>query len=61
MLRFGTLGAAAITPRALVYPCMDEPGAQISVIAARDRRRAEAFALAYNVPRVVDACRTFFH
>ncbi len=54
MLRFGTLGAAAITPRALVYPCVDEPGAYISVIAARERERAEAFAQAHNIPRVVD-------
>ena len=54
MLRFGTLGAAAITPRALVYPCLDEPGAYISVIAARSRARAEAFAGCHNIPRVVD-------
>ena len=54
MLRFGTLGAAAITPRALVYPCVDEPGAFISVVAARNRERAEAFAAAHNIPKVVD-------
>ena len=54
MLRFGTLGAAAITPRALVYPCVDEPGAYISVIAARNRRRAETFAEAHRIPRVVE-------
>ena len=54
MLRFGTLGAAAITPRALVYPCVDEPGAYISVIAARHRQRAEAFAASHNIARVVD-------
>jgi len=54
MLRFGTLGAAAITPRALVYPCVDEPGAYISVIAARNRARAEAFADCHNIPGVVD-------
>ena len=54
MLRFGALGAAAITPRALVYPCVDEPAAFISTIAARSRSRAEAFATAHNIPRVVD-------
>lgn len=54
MLRFGTLGAAAITPRALVYPCMDEPGAYISVVAARDRARAEAFARHHRIPNVAD-------
>lgn len=34
MIRFGTLGAALITPRALVYPCIDEPRAAIRAIAA---------------------------
>ena len=31
MLRFGTLGAARITPRALIYPCVDEPRAYVSM------------------------------
>src|SRR5262245_58358929 len=44
MIRFGTLGAAAITPRALINPCIDEPRASVYAIAARDRQRAEAFA-----------------
>jgi predicted dehydrogenase len=44
MIRFGTLGAAAITPRALIYPCVDEWRASVYAIAARDRARAEAFA-----------------
>ena len=55
MLRFGTLGTANITPRALIYPCVDEPGAFVSVIAARDRRRAEAFAACHRIPNVVDS------
>jgi len=54
MLRFGTLGAAAITPRALIYPCMDENQAYVSVIAARDRARAEGFAKYHRIPTVVD-------
>lgn len=55
MIRFGTLGAARITPRALVYPCVDEPGASIRAIAARDRARAEAFAQAHGIPDVCDS------
>ena len=51
---FGTLGAANITPRALVYPCMDEPRARIRAIAARDRQRAEEFARCHHI-RVVCA------
>lgn len=55
MIRFGTLGAARITPRALVYPCVDERRAGIIAIAARDRTRAEAFANAHGIPRVLDS------
>ncbi|MBD3649353.1 MAG: Gfo/Idh/MocA family oxidoreductase [Pseudomonadales bacterium] len=52
MIRFGTLGAARITPRALVYPCLDEPRATIHCVAARDRGRAEGFAAHHNIPVV---------
>ncbi len=55
MIRFGTLGAALITPRALVYPCVDEPRATIRAIAARDRDRAEGFAEYHHIPDVLDA------
>ncbi len=54
-IRFGTLGAARITPRALVYPCVDEPRASITTIAARDRARAEGFARYHQIPNVVDS------
>ena len=33
MIQFGTLGAANITPQALIYPCINEPKAIISVMA----------------------------
>ncbi len=55
MINFGTLGAAAITPRALVYPCMDEPAAGIRVIAARDRERAQGFARHHQIREVLDS------
>ncbi|MFP6806786.1 MAG: Gfo/Idh/MocA family oxidoreductase [Pseudomonadales bacterium] len=55
MIRFGTLGAARITPRALIYPVVDEPRASIRCIAARDRQRAQGFALHHNIPVVVDS------
>ncbi len=54
MIKFGTLGTARITPRALVYPCIDEPGAFISVVGARSRVRAEAFAHHHGINHVVD-------
>ncbi|MEM9621921.1 MAG: Gfo/Idh/MocA family oxidoreductase [Pseudomonadota bacterium] len=55
MFRFGVLGAANITPRALVYPCIDEPRAQIYAVAARDRQRATAFAHHHHIPEVLDS------
>ena len=55
MIRFGVLGAAQITPAALIYPCMNEPLARISVMAARDRARAETFAAAHHIGTVCDS------
>lgn len=55
MMSFGTLGAAAITPNALIYPCMNEPRAIIRAIAARDRHRAERFAEAHHIREVCDS------
>jgi predicted dehydrogenase len=54
MIRFGTLGAAAITPRALIAPCMDEPRAIVYAIAARDRDRAEGYARYAGIRHVLD-------
>jgi predicted dehydrogenase len=54
MIRFGTLGAAAITPRALINPCIDEPRAGVYAIAARDRKRAEEFARYARIRHVFD-------
>jgi len=54
MIVFGTLGTAAIAPKALVYPCADEPRAIIRCIAARDRTRAEGFARWHHIPHVYD-------
>lgn len=54
MIRFGTLGAARITPGALIYPCMNEPRALVTAMAARDRKRAESFAEAHHISRIYD-------
>ena len=54
MVQFGVLGAAKITPRALIYPCVDEPGAFIRAIAARDRSRAEEMAQWAPIREVLD-------
>jgi predicted dehydrogenase len=51
-LRIGTLGAAAITPAALVKPARDVARAEVVAVAARDRDRAEAFATKHDIGRV---------
>ncbi len=55
MIRFGTLGAALITPRALIAPCVDEPRAFVYAIAARDRARAQGYADYAHIPHVLDS------
>ncbi|KAL1714208.1 hypothetical protein EV715DRAFT_295380 [Schizophyllum commune] len=54
-IRFGILGAAAITPPALVIPAKSHPEVVLKGVAARDRTRAEAFARTHGVERVYDS------
>ncbi|MDJ0869416.1 MAG: Gfo/Idh/MocA family oxidoreductase [Myxococcota bacterium] len=54
-LRFGVLGAARITPGALVAPARKVAGAELVAIAARDPARARAFAEKHGVPRVAES------
>jgi len=51
-LRFGTLGAALITPNALIKPAQEVPEAEVVAVAARDRKRAEEFAKTHRIARV---------
>jgi len=51
-IRFGILGAARITPNALIKPVQEVPEAALVAVAARDRKRAEEFATAHGIPRV---------
>jgi predicted dehydrogenase len=51
-VRFGVLGAAAIVPMALTKPAHSVPEAQIVAIAARDPKRAQAFARKHHIARV---------
>ncbi|MEV4754345.1 Gfo/Idh/MocA family oxidoreductase [Micromonospora sp. NPDC049559] len=54
-MRIGVLGAARIAPAALVKPARTVDGVEVAAVAARDRRRAEAFAVRYGVPTVHDS------
>lgn len=53
-LRFAILGAARIAPKALIAPAKQLPTVEVIRIAARDRTRAEAFALAHGIASVSD-------
>jgi len=54
-MRIGVLGAARITPTALIKPARTLDGVEVAAVAARDRRRAEAFAARWGVPAVHDS------
>jgi predicted dehydrogenase len=53
-LRIGVLGAARIAGLAIVGPAQTT-GDRLVAVAARDRRRAEAFAASHGVERVLDS------
>jgi len=54
-LRIGTLGAAKITPMALLKPATTVPEVELVAIAARDRSRAEKMAAKHGIPTVHDS------
>jgi predicted dehydrogenase len=51
-LRIGVLGAARIVPAALMRPAKAVPEVAVVAIAARDPRRASAFAARHGIARV---------
>src|SRR5690242_7714559 len=50
-LRIGVLGAARITPNALIKPARALPEVSVTAVAARDPERAQAFAKKHGIPR----------
>ncbi len=52
-LRFGALGAARITPPALIDAARKTEGVVVRAVAARDRARAEEFAAKHAIPVVL--------
>jgi predicted dehydrogenase len=54
-LRIGTLGAARITPAALIKPARQVPGVTVTAVAARDQQRARRFADKHRI-RMVHPC-----
>ena len=53
-VRIGTLGAARIAPMALIRPARETDGVSVTAVAARDRKRAVAFAAKHGVDTVHD-------
>ncbi len=53
-VRFGVLGAARITPAALLRPAASHPEASVEVVAARNLSRAVDYATRHGIPKVVD-------
>jgi predicted dehydrogenase len=54
VVRIGTLGAARITPAALIKPARNVGEAEVVAVAARDRARADKFAAKHGVAAVYD-------
>jgi predicted dehydrogenase len=52
ILRIGVLGAAKIVPSALIEPARSVPEVVVAAVAARDPKRARAFASKHGIPRV---------
>jgi predicted dehydrogenase len=50
LLRIGTLGSSRISQAALIDPATSVADVTVAAVAARDKPRAEAFALRYGIP-----------
>ncbi len=55
ILRIGVLGAARITPLALIRPARPMPDVAVTAVAARDPQRARAFARRHGIAHVHDS------
>ncbi len=52
--RIGLLGASRIAPPAVIVPARTNPDFEITVVGARDRAKAEAYAAEHGVQHVCD-------
>jgi predicted dehydrogenase len=51
LLRIGTLGSSRISEPALIEPAASVPEVTVAAVAARDKSRADAFALRHGIPK----------
>ncbi|KAK1763333.1 hypothetical protein QBC33DRAFT_613772 [Phialemonium atrogriseum] len=54
-IRVGILGAANVAPQSLITPAKQHPEVVVQGVAARDRKKAEAFANKHCIPQVFDS------
>jgi predicted dehydrogenase len=54
-VRIGVLGAAQITPAALISPAIENPDIAVTAVAARDVTRAQSFAAKHGIAQVHDS------
>jgi predicted dehydrogenase len=52
--RIGLLGASRIAPPAVIVPARTNDDFEVTVVGARDRAKAEAYAAEHSVPQVCD-------
>lgn len=57
-LRIGLLGASKIAPPAVISPAKSHPEVIVVAVAARDPKRAQAYAKKYRIPIVHDSYQT---
>jgi predicted dehydrogenase len=60
-LRIGLLGAARIAPPAVIVPAKARDDVAVTVVAARDKAKAEAFATKHDIPGVADDYDALIH
>ncbi len=60
-LRVGVLGAAKITPTALIRPARSVPQVSIQAVAARNRERAARFAARHGLPAIHSSYEDLIH
>ncbi|KAL8937700.1 MAG: hypothetical protein Q9216_004295 [Gyalolechia sp. 2 TL-2023] len=54
-IRIGLLGASNIAPAAVIVPAKAHPEVIVAAVAARDHKRAQAYAKKYRIPIVHDS------
>jgi predicted dehydrogenase len=54
IFRIGLLGASRIAPTAVIGPARDDPGFEVTAVAARDVARARAYAEEHDIPSVAE-------